>query len=441
MINSAMDSLLAARLQMAFSLGFHIIFAVIGMVMPVLMSASYWHYLKKKNSDALELTKLWMKGVAIFFAVGAVSGTLLSFELGLLWPEFMKHAGPIVGMPFSWEGTAFFLEAIALGIFLYGFERISPWKHWFASFMVGIAGVTSGIFVMAVNSWMNAPKGFDYENGVFKNIDPFAAMFNDAWFSQSHHMTLAAFTSVSAGVLGIHSFLYLLGRRKNLNLLAIKIAAPFFIISALLQPLSGDLAAKDVAKRQPIKFAAMESLFETTRSAPLVLGGLPDVENERVDYAIHVPKILSYLAHGDLNSEVKGLKDFPKEHWPPVAIVHVAFQIMIFCGSLLALAAVWALLTIIRKKSLASNPWLLKFFVLVSPLGIVAIEAGWTVTEVGRQPWIIYGFMKTKDALTNAPALQLTFYTYLFLYLFLMAVVCWLFYRLILVHFLKKDGP
>lgn len=434
-----MDALLAARLQMAFSLGFHIIFAVIGMVMPVLMSASYWHFLKNKNTDALELTKLWMKGVAIFFAVGAVSGTLLSFELGLLWPEFMRNAGPIIGMPFSWEGTAFFMEAIALGIFLYGFDRLSPWKHWFASLMVGISGVMSGIFVMAANAWMNAPQGFDYENGVYKNIDPFAAMFNDALFSQAHHMTIAAFTSVSAAVLGVHSFLYLLGRRKKLNSLAIKITAPFFIISSLLQPLSGDLAAKDIATRQPIKFAAMESLFETTKGAPLLLGGIPNVETETVKYGVHLPKILSFLAHADFNAEVKGLKDFPKEEWPPVLIVHIAFQIMIFCGSLLALAALFSLITLIRKKSLTDYPLLLKFLVLISPLGIIAIEAGWTVTEVGRQPWIIYGFMKTKDALTNAPALQLTFYTYLCLYLFLMAVVSWLFYRLILVHFLQKD--
>jgi cytochrome d ubiquinol oxidase subunit I len=435
-----MDSLLAARLQMAFSLGFHIIFAVIGMVMPWLMSLSYWHHLKYKNENALELTKIWMKGVAIFFAVGAVSGTLLSFELGLLWPVFMKHAGPIIGMPFSWEGIAFFLEAIALGIFLYGFGRLSPWKHWLSSVVVGIAGVMSGIFVVAVNGWMNAPQGFDFVDGRFINIDPLKAMFNDAWFSQAHHMTLAAFTAVTASVLSIHSLLFLLGRRRELNALAIKITAPLFIASALLQPLSGDLAAKDIAKRQPLKVAAMESLFETQRGASLVIGGLPDVNKGRVDYAIEIPKALSFLAHGDFNAEVKGLNDFPRDEWPPVLIVHIAFQIMVACGGVLALTALWALINLLRKKSLLESPWLLKLFVLIGPLGYIAIEAGWTVTEVGRQPWIIYGFMKTKDALTNAPALQLTFFTYLFLYFFLMAVVSWLFYRLVLVHFMKKDN-
>lgn len=434
-----MDSLLAARLQMAFSLGFHIIFACIGMVMPFFMSASYWHHLKTSDPESLVLTKLWMKGVAIFFAVGAVSGTLLSFELGLLWPEFMKHAGPIVGMPFSWEGTAFFLEAIALGIFLYGFDRISPWKHWLSSLIVGISGVLSGIFVVAVNAWMNAPQGFDYVDGTFVNIDPWKAMNNPAWFTEAHHMTIASFTSVSAAVLAVHSLLYLLGRRKKLNLLAIKITAPFFIVGALLQPISGDLAAKDVAKRQPLKLAAIESLFETTNRAPLLLGGIPDEANQKVAYGIELPGFLSFLAHGDFNARVQGLNDFPREHWPPVLITHIAFQIMVACGSALAMTALLALFIYWRKRSFVTTRWLLMLFVLVGPLGFIAIEAGWTVTEVGRQPWIIYGIMKTKDALSNAPALQFTFYTYLFLYLFLMAVISWLFYRLILIHFLKKD--
>lgn len=434
-----MESLLAARLQMAFSLGFHIIFACIGMVMPFLMSASYFNHIKYQNPDSLELTKLWMKGVAIFFAVGAVSGTLLSFELGLLWPEFMKHAGPIIGMPFSLEGAAFFVEAIALGIFLYGFGRISPWSHWLSSLIVGMAGVMSGIFVVAVNAWMNAPQGFKYENGKFSDIDPVVAMLNDAWLSEAHHMTFAAFTSVSTAVLGVHSLLYLLGRRKKLNLLAIKITAPFFIISAIIQPFSGDLAAKDLAKRQPLKLAAMEALFQTTKGAPLVIGGIPNEKEERVDYAIEIPKGLSFLAHADFDAEVKGMNEFPKNERPPVLIVHIAFQIMIACGSILALVALITLVTYYRKKSFVACPWLLKLFVLITPLGFIAVEAGWTVTEVGRQPWIIYGIMKTKDALTQAPALQITFYTYLILYLFLTAVIGWLFYRLILVHFLRKD--
>ncbi len=433
-----MDSLLAARLQMAFSLGFHIIFACIGMVMPILMSLAYFSYIRKKDPVSLELTKIWMKGVAIFFAVGAVSGTLLSFELGLLWPKFMEHAGPIIGLPFSWEGAAFFLEAIALGIFLYGFGKLPLWLHWTSALVVGISGVISGIFVVAANGWMNAPTGFTYVNGEFTNIDPWKAFFNPAWFSEAHHMTFAAFTSVSAAVLGTHSILYLLGKRKELNRLAISVSAPVFVISALLQPLSGDLIAKDVAQRQPMKLAAMEALFETQEKAPLLLGGIPNQKEKTIDYAIEIPGMLSFLAHGDFTTPVRGLEEIPEENWPPVLIVHLAFQIMVGIGSYLALVALFALFFRWKKGSWVSENWLLKVFATTIPLGFIAVEAGWTVTEVGRQPWIIYEIMKTKDAVTEAPFLGITFAFYLFLYLILFAVVSWLFYRLILVSFLME---
>ena len=188
-----MNDLLAARTQMAFSLGFHIIFACIGMTMPVLMAFSEWRWLRTGKEVFLDITKAWSKGVAIFFAVGAVSGTVLSFELGLLWPTFMQHAGAIIGMPFSWEGTAFFVEAIALGIFLYGWNKLKKWIHWASGVIVSISGVISGIFVVSANSWMNSPSGFDWVNGNAINIDPVKAMFNAAWLEQSIHMTLAAF--------------------------------------------------------------------------------------------------------------------------------------------------------------------------------------------------------------------------------------------------------
>jgi cytochrome d ubiquinol oxidase subunit I len=239
-----MDELLAARSTMAFSLAFHIIFASIGMTMPLLMCTAHYLYLKKRKSEYLELTKMWMKGVAILFAVGAVSGTVLSFELGLLWPGFMKYAGPIIGMPFSWEGTAFFLEAIAIGLFLYGWNRVHPWLHWFTGLAVGLSGFASGIFVVAANAWMNAPAGFTWAQGVVSNIDPVQAMFNKAWLHQSLHMQLAALQAVGFAVAGIHSFLYLRGRAPSLNLKAIKIAMAFGATASLLQPLAGHFAAQ-----------------------------------------------------------------------------------------------------------------------------------------------------------------------------------------------------
>ena len=427
-----MEDLLAARLQMAVSLGFHIIFACIGMAMPFFMAISEYKYLKTGKEVYKDLTKAWSVGVAIFFAVGAVSGTALSFELGLLWPTFMEHAGPIFGMPFSWEGTAFFIEAIALGLFLYGWNRLHPWVHWGSGVVVGLSGVASGIFVVAANAWMNAPAGFDWIDGQAYNIDPVAAMFNDAWFSQALHMTIAAFVATGFAVAGLHALLLLKDRHNLFHQKALKISLTVGAIAALIQPISGDISAKDVAERQPIKLAAMEALFETSQPADFVIGGIPDEDTKQVNYAIHIPKLLSFLAHGDFNAEVIGLDAFPEEEHPPVLITHIAFQIMIFCGMLLAALAVLYLLFTWRWKYMIDRRWFLWVVTLAMPLGFIAVEAGWTVTEVGRQPWIIYGIMRTEDAVSSMPGLDVTFYIFTSLYLMLSFILVWLMRRQIM---------
>jgi len=268
---------------MALSLGFHIIFSCIGMVMPFFMAVSHYYWLKTNNIVYKNITKAWSKGVAIFFATGAVSGTVLSFELGLLWPTFMLHAGPIFGMPFSLEGTAFFIEAIALGFFLYGWNKFNPWFHWVTGVVVGVSGLVSGILVVAANGWMNSPSGFDYVDGKYINIDPVKAMFNDAWFSQALHMSIAAFVATGFAVAGVHAFMILKGKNVLFHAKAFKIAAVFGCIAAVLQPLSGDISAKDVAERQPAKLAAMEAHFHTGKSVPLIVGGVPDVKGKKVD--------------------------------------------------------------------------------------------------------------------------------------------------------------
>ncbi|MCJ8163243.1 cytochrome ubiquinol oxidase subunit I [Pontibacter sp. E15-1] len=424
-----MDDLLAARLQMAVSLGWHIVFACIGMTMPVLMAFSEWKWLRTQKQEYIDIAKAWSKGVAIFFAVGAVSGTVLSFELGLLFPGFMKHAGPIIGMPFSWEGTAFFVEAIALGVFLYGWDRLNKWAHWLSGVVVGISGVMSGIFVVAANAWMNSPAGFTWENGEATNIDPVAAMFNDAWFSQALHMTLAAFVATSFAVAGVHAFLLLKDRGNTFHRTAVRIALSFGAVAAFLQPISGDISAKDVAERQPAKLAALEALYHTSKPADLVIGGIPNEQEERVDYAIHVPGFLSFLAHGDFESEVIGLDQFPKSERPPVLITHIAFQIMVGIGFLLAFAGLLFLVFSARWKHLLSSTWWLTFIACLTPLGFIAVEAGWTVTEVGRQPWVIYGVMKTKDAVSPMPGLQYSFYTITTVYVLLTLILVWLMRR------------
>lgn len=424
-----MDDFLAARSQMALSLGFHIIFACIGMVMPFFMAVSHYYYLKTKKTVYKNITKAWSKGVAIFFATGAVSGTALSFELGLLWPEFMKHAGPIFGMPFSLEGTAFFIEAIALGFFLYGWDKFNPWFHWFTGVVVGVSGIISGILVVAANAWMNSPTGFDYINGQYINIDPIKAMFNDAWLSQALHMSIAAFCATGFAVAGVHAYMLLKGKNKEFHRKSFRIAAAFGCIAAILQPLSGDFSAKDVAKRQPAKLAAMEAHFYTEKRAPLIIGGIPNEEKQTVDYALKIPGLLSFITHGDINAEVTGLDQIPKDEHPPVAITHYAFQIMVGLGMIMLLISILYFYSLWKKHNLMDKKWLLKLFAIATPMGYIAVEAGWTVTEVGRQPWIIYGIMRTADAITPMPGIVYSFYLFTAIYLSLSFIVGFMLYR------------
>jgi cytochrome bd ubiquinol oxidase subunit I len=420
-----MDDFVAARAQMALSLGFHIIYACIGMVMPFFMAVSHYRFLRTGKILYKDLTIAWSKGVAIFFATGAVSGTVLSFELGLLWPTFMRHAGPIFGMPFSLEGTAFFIEAIALGFFLYGWNRFNPWFHWITGVVVGVSGLASGILVVSANAWMNSPAGFDFVNGQYINIDPIKAMFNDAWMLQALHMTLAAFAATGFAVAGVHALMLWKNKFPEFHREAFKIAITFGSIAAIFQPLSGDLSAKDVAQRQPAKLAAMEAHFKTEENAALVIGGIPNEETQSLDYAIRIPGMLSFLVHGNLHDEVKGLDQIPDDEQPPVAITHFAFQIMVGCGVIMMMLSILYFASL-KFSRWSSTKWFLLPFVIATPLGFIAVEAGWTVTEVGRQPWIIQGIMRTKDAVTPMPGIAYSFYFFTALYIFLSFLVLFL---------------
>ncbi|MCJ8209616.1 cytochrome ubiquinol oxidase subunit I [Mucilaginibacter sp. RS28] len=436
-----MDDFLAARSQMALSLGFHIIYACIGMVMPFFMAVAHYKWLKTKNPHYQNVAKAWSKGVAIFFATGAVSGTILSFELGLLWPKFMQHAGPIFGMPFSLEGTAFFIEAIALGFFLYGWGKLNPAFHWFTGVVVGVSGLASGILVVAGNSWMNSPAGFDYVNGQYLNIDPIKAMFNNAWFAEALHMTLAAFAATGFAVAGVHALMIIRKRNVAFHKTAFKIAAVFACIAAILQPFAGDIAAKSVAKRQPAKLAAMEAYFHTTTPAPLLIGGVPNEKEKKVDYAIELPGMLSFLVHDNFKGEVRGLDTIPQQDQPPVAITHYAFQIMVGLGMFMMAVALLYFTALWFKKNWQVKNWLLKLFVAAIPTGFIAVEAGWTVTEVGRQPWIIQGIMRTADAVTPMPGIAYSFYIFTAIYISLSIVVIFLLYRQIRMVPVVYDKP
>ncbi|OFZ54063.1 MAG: hypothetical protein A3D92_16380 [Bacteroidetes bacterium RIFCSPHIGHO2_02_FULL_44_7] len=341
----------------------------------------------------------------------------------------MEHAGPIIGMPFSLEGTAFFLEAIALGFYLYGWNRVNPWVHWASGWVVGLAGIASGIFVVSANSWMNTPTGFDWVDGKAVNVDPIKALFNEAWFPQALHMCLAAFVALGFTVAGIHAFGLLRNPNHRLHKEAFKIAMWLGVLGALLQILSGDQIARFTARSQPLKLAAAEAFFETQKGAPLSIGGWPDMKEEKLKYALEIPRGLSFLAFRDANAEVKGMDAFSKELWPPVPIVHVAFQLMVAIGIFLAgVSCLFLFIYFFRRQSLFNSKFL-KLIVFCTPLGFIAIEAGWIVTEVGRQPWIIYGIMKTKDSLTPMPGLIVPFLLVTFIYVFLSVMVVWLMSR------------
>jgi cytochrome bd ubiquinol oxidase subunit I len=434
-----MSDLFAARSQMGISLAFHIIFAVVGIGMPLLMVLAERRWLSTMDPVDLELARRWSKGTAILFAVGAVSGTVLSFELGLLWPRFMELAGPLVGLPFSLEGFAFFTEAIFLGIYLYGWDRIPPRAHLVAGMMVAVSGAVSGVFVVLVNAWMNAPTGFELVNGEITNIDPIRAMQSPAAFQQALHMTLAAYAATGFAVAGIHALLLLREPMNTFHRRALAIGIMVGAPAAMLQPISGDISARNVARYQPAKLAAMEALFETQRNAPLLIGGWPDVEQRKVHFGIELPSGLSILAHHDPAAEVKGLDQIPREDWPSVPVTHLAFQVMVGIGTLMALVALWSAWVMIRRQEIAAHRRLLQAIAFCGPLGFLAIEAGWTVTEVGRQPWIVHGVLRTREAVTPMPGLTYTLAGFTLLYILLGLVVAWMLYSQIIKSPREQD--
>ncbi len=431
---SIVSDLLAARSQMAMSLGFHIIFASIGIAMPLLMVIAEGMWLRTGNATYLKLAKRWAKGTAILFAVGAVSGTVLSFELGLLWPHFMEWAGPLIGMPFSLEGFAFFTEAIFLGIYLYGWERVGRRAHWFAGWMVALSGVLSGIFVVMANAWMNQPTGFDLVDGQPVNIDPVAAMFNPAAFQQTLHMTIAAFLATAFAVAAIHTALLRRDSESDFHRKAIAIALSVGLVAAILQPISGDISARFLADNQPAKLAALEAQWQTEAGASLTLGGIPDEESQTTRFGIEIPYGLSLLAHHDPDAEITGLDAIPADEQPPVAIVHIAFQIMVGIGFTLLGVGLWGAVLAWRRRELPTHPWFQRALMLCGPLGFIAIESGWVVTEVGRQPWVIYGILRTEDAVTDVPNLVVPFVSFTVLYIFLAIATAWLLYRQVVIE-------
>jgi cytochrome d ubiquinol oxidase subunit I len=344
----------------------------------------------------------------------------------------MRYAGPLIGMPFSLEGFAFFLEAIFLGVYLYGWERVGPRAHLAAGVVVAVSGAASAVFVVLVNAWMNAPTGFTLDAaGNFATIDPIAAMQSPAAFQQALHMLLAAYAATGLAVAGVHAWMLLRGATRDFHRRALGIALLVGAPAAVLQPLSGDVSARVVALTQPVKLAALEGQWSTERGAPLRIGGWPDAAREETRWALEIPYGLSLLAFHDPEAEVTGLRAVAPADRPPVAVVHLAFQTMVALGSMMALVSLWAGWVAWRRRDFTEQHWLLRALALVAPFGFVATEAGWIVTEVGRQPWVVQGLMRTSAAVTPMPGLVVPMVLFTLLYLGLGAIVATLIVSLV----------
>jgi cytochrome d ubiquinol oxidase subunit I len=428
------DGLLYARAQMGISLAFHIVFAAVGVALPLLMVIADALWMRTRDPDYLELSKQLAKGTSILFAVGAVSGTVLSFELGLLWPKFMGTFGEAIGLPFALEGFAFFTEAIFLGIYLYGRGRVSERVHLFAGVAVAVSGAASAFFVTLVNAFMNAPAGLIMGAAAGKPLafDPVAAMWSPPWMHQVVHVLISCYQATAFAMAGIHAALLLRHPGRALHRKALGIALSVAAVTAVLQPLSGDRSAKQVAAQQPVKLAAAEAHFHTQERAPLRVGGWPDAERRTVTGSLEIPGGLSFLAFGDPGARVLGLDAFPREDWPPVAPTHVAFQLMVGAGMAMALVGLLAGFLAWRRRGLPDSRWFLKLVVAAGPLGLLAMECGWLVTEWGRQPFIVRGVMRTAEAVTDFPHKAAPFWVFTVTYLFLGAAVAYLLSRQIL---------
>ncbi|WP_433353908.1 cytochrome ubiquinol oxidase subunit I [Microtetraspora malaysiensis] len=409
--------MLAARMQMGFSLGWHIIIACLGVGMPGLLLFVEWRAVRTGDADRMLLARRWAKAVGVLFAVGAVSGTILSFEMGLLWPGLMDMYGQVIGIPFAMEGVAFFMEAIFLGIYLYAWDRLPPRIHLLSGLPIAIAGVASAFFVVSANAWMNQPQGFALENGRVTRVDPLAAMFNPATLHQTVHMIIAAFMVTGFATAAVYAVAMLRGRQDRYHRLGFLIPFTLGAVFSPIQIFVGDYAGRVIAEYQPTKLAAAEALFRTGTHAPLSFGGV--VRNDTLHWAIEVPSGLSILVGLSPETLVKGLDQVPRADRPPVAPVHWGFDVMVAIGFFLLLMAAWLAIAWWRRRDLPGPRLFLWLAALAGVAAPVAVEAGWIVTEVGRQPWSVVGRMRTVEAVNPAPGLWAGFLIVLLVYLVL----------------------
>src|SRR4051794_34188651 len=416
-VADASSNLLAARNQMGFTLGFHIVLACFGVAFPAMMLIAEWRGRKRDDEAALRLARNWSKAVAVLFAVGAVTGTVLSFEFGLLWPRFMDRFGDAFGIAFAIEGIFFFLEAIFFAIYIYGWDRLSPRAHMWAAVPIVVSGVGGAFSVIAANAWMNQPQGFDLDgSGNVTNVRPFEVLFNNATGYEFFHMLLAAYMVTGFVLASIYAVGMLRGRRDRYHRLGLIIPLTVAAIATPIQLFVGDTAARAVADDQPAKFAGMECIYKGGTDQTERLGGI--CTNGKVKGGIGIPGLDSLLVGFSTDTDVTGLNQIPKDEQPPAnTMLHLSFDTMVGVGTLLFLLAIWLAIAWWRKRDIPATAWFLRAVALSGIGAVVALESGWIVTEVGRQPWILNGFMRTSEAVTPAKGIWWVFAFTMLLYI------------------------
>ena len=413
-----------ARQMQALSFVVHIPLVCFGIAFPAMVLFAEWLYLRTGDDLYRTLARRWTRVMVALFAVGVITGTILSFEMGLLWPNFTGTFGAVFGLGFAIEGFSFFLEAIFIGIYVYGWDRLSPRWHFASGFPIVLAGMTGSLMVISVNGWMQHPSGFAIRSGRAVDVHPVDALFGNSFFwHELVHMYLAGYIVTGFLVAGAYAFARLRGRWGRYERTALAIPLTIAAVASPVQGLVGDWAAREVARAQPTKLAALEGVPKTTRGASEhLLGWYAD---GRVKYGLRIPKLLSFLAYHDPNARVQGLDAVPPDRRPPVNVVRVAFQLMVGIGTLLALLGVVYLAVRVRRRRLPESRWFYRALTLAGPLSVVALIAGWVTTEVGRQPWVVYEVMLTRQAVTGASGIPVGYATLVAVYLLLASAVVW----------------
>lgn len=424
----AVDPVPWARAQMAFTLASHIILVPLGVSWAFMALVANWRAIRRDDNDALLLAQRWSKYMAVTFAVGAVTGTVLTFEFGLLWPEFMGTWGPAFGIPFAVEGLFFFLEAIFIAIYIFGWRRLRPWPHFWTGVPIVVTGIGGTLSVVAANAWMNQPAGFTLnQDGEVVDVDPLEVIFNDAWPYQASHMLVAAYLVGGFMVASVYAVGMLKGRRDRYHRLGFLIPFTVAAIATPIQMVVGDTVARWVYNNEPAKFAAIELVPTTDSVVPETLLGRLNSDGE-VTGGIPIPGLASWLSDPSTGTStvIQGLDSFPADERPTISevnTVHLAWDVMVGIGTLLFLLSAWYWLAWIFRRDMPKSKPFLWAASVAGVAAVLAMEAGWVVTEVGRQPWIVRGHMKVEDAATGNEGVWITFIVVLAIYLALAVTV------------------